>query len=410
MTIPVDVAIIGAGPYGLSLAAYLQARGIDFRIFGHLMEGWQNHMPEGMDLKSVGRVSSIADPENSFTLKRFSAEQGLAYDDTEIPVPLENFIAYGRAFQARFVPQVERRKLIALDATSAEYKLTFDDGEKVTARHVVIAVGFPPFKNIPPVLAHLPREFLSHSCDYGRLDGLKGREVIVLGRGSSALDLAVLLHERGVAVTLLARSEVSFYKPPAPDRNWLQRVHCPDSGLGAGWRHRFCTDYPQVFRHFPLSWRLHWNSTLLDPIGGYFIRDRFLGHVPAKVGRIIERADAVNGRVRLFTRARDGSCETLEADHVVAATGYKGDLSRLGFLSDEVRRRIRTIEGQPALSTNFESSVPGLYFTGWIAVNSFGLVMRHVCGTIHVAPQLARHFSKALVRRTVSLPAVATSS
>jgi FAD-dependent urate hydroxylase len=140
-----------------------------------------------------------------------------------------------------------------------------------------------------------------------------------------------------------------------------------------------------VFRRLPEFWRRHWNDTLLDSIGGYFIKDRFLDRVPFKIGRI-ERAEAVNDRVRLLTRAVDGSCATLETDHLVAATGYKGDLRRLGFLSDKVKASVRTVEHQPLLSANFESSVPGLYFTGWMAVCSFGLVMRHVCGTSHLSP------------------------
>ena len=46
-----EVAVIGAGPYGLSLAAHLRARGIDYRIFGKPMDTWNAHMPKNMTLK-----------------------------------------------------------------------------------------------------------------------------------------------------------------------------------------------------------------------------------------------------------------------------------------------------------------------------------------------------------------------
>src|SRR6516165_1462268 len=63
MTSEVDVAIVGAGPYGLSLAAHLQALGVEYRVFGRPMDTWRHHMPEGMLLKSDGFASSLSDLE-----------------------------------------------------------------------------------------------------------------------------------------------------------------------------------------------------------------------------------------------------------------------------------------------------------------------------------------------------------
>jgi cation diffusion facilitator CzcD-associated flavoprotein CzcO len=88
-----DVAIIGAGPYGLSLAAHLRARGVDFRIFGKPMQTWLEHMPKGMRLKSEGFASSLYDPDSKFTLAAYCKERGLAYADTGMPIPLETFTA-----------------------------------------------------------------------------------------------------------------------------------------------------------------------------------------------------------------------------------------------------------------------------------------------------------------------------
>jgi FAD-dependent urate hydroxylase len=55
----VEVVIVGAGPYGLSIAAHLRALGIGFRIFGDPMHTWREQMPEGMMLKSEGFASNI---------------------------------------------------------------------------------------------------------------------------------------------------------------------------------------------------------------------------------------------------------------------------------------------------------------------------------------------------------------
>jgi cation diffusion facilitator CzcD-associated flavoprotein CzcO len=62
------VIIVGAGPYVLSIAAHLRARGIQFRIFGKPMETWRRHMPTGMLLKSEGFASDLYDGKRHLTL------------------------------------------------------------------------------------------------------------------------------------------------------------------------------------------------------------------------------------------------------------------------------------------------------------------------------------------------------
>src|SRR5262249_38030092 len=145
MTKAVDVAIIGAGPYGLSLAAHLSLYGTEFRIFGVPMESWKTGMPPGMLLKSTPWASRLYDPEGHFTVRQFCAEREAPYHDSLMALPLESFIAYGEAFQRRYVPDVERKKLTSLSKAPDGFSALFDDGEIVNARHVVIAVGVHPF-------------------------------------------------------------------------------------------------------------------------------------------------------------------------------------------------------------------------------------------------------------------------
>src|SRR5216684_8632385 len=90
-----DVAIIGAGPYGLSVAAHLRGLGVPFRIFGRPMDSWLAHMPKGMMLKSDGFASNIYDPGGGFTLEKFCAQRGIEYANMGIPVRLDTFTAYG---------------------------------------------------------------------------------------------------------------------------------------------------------------------------------------------------------------------------------------------------------------------------------------------------------------------------
>src|SRR5271169_6945356 len=129
-----NTAIIGAGPYGLSIAAHFRRQGIPFRIFGRPMDSWLAHMPKGMMLKSDGFASNIYDQENAFTLGQFCAEQGIEYADTGVPVRLETFAAYGLAFRDRMVPELEDKLVTSVDRLPGGFLLQLDDGETVQAR------------------------------------------------------------------------------------------------------------------------------------------------------------------------------------------------------------------------------------------------------------------------------------
>ena len=64
-----SIAIVGAGPYGLAIAAHLRDRGVPYRIFGSPMEMWRSNCPRGMFLKSDGFACDLYDPARLFTLK-----------------------------------------------------------------------------------------------------------------------------------------------------------------------------------------------------------------------------------------------------------------------------------------------------------------------------------------------------
>src|SRR5690348_14638980 len=165
-----DIAIIGAGPYGLSLAAHLSAAGLDVRIFGQPMHTWRTGMPAGMVLKSEGFASNLWHPDGAFTLKDYCAQQGLPYRDSGLPVPLKTFSDYGVAFQKHFVPMLDQRWVRKLDFSGNTFALCLDDDEVVTARRVVIAAGIRSFYNIPSQLDPIAGPLRSHSSDHHALD------------------------------------------------------------------------------------------------------------------------------------------------------------------------------------------------------------------------------------------------
>jgi hypothetical protein len=404
----IDVAIIGSGPYGLSLAAHLHSRGVDFRIFGVPMGPWRDHMPEGMLLKSYPWASDLSDPEAHFTVKQFCAERGLPYNDTLIPLPLDTFISYGEAFQTRFVPAVERKLLVSLEPTASGLCARFDDGEIVSARRVVLAVGWSAFKYVPPVGSRLPAEVASHSSDHGPLHRLEGKEVAIIGSGSSATDLAALLHEKGIPISLVARAgNLKFASRPRL-RSLTEKVVAPMSGIGNGWTMGVCSNAPWLVHLLPEEPRVRLaNSRVFGPLGGAFMSGR-VSKVPLWLGRTISEIALGNGRAHLHLAGADGKKDVLQADHVIFATGYKIDMSRLDFLDPGTVARMRLFGGAPRLSRHYESSIPGLHFIGPASASSFGPVCRFVFGARHPARHLAHYLPAVLGRRAIPVVSVQT--
>ena len=403
----INTAIIGAGPYGLSLAAHFRGQGIPFRIFGRPMDSWLAHMPKGMMLKSDGFASNISDPGGQLTLEKFCAERGIQYGHTGIPVRLETFTEYGLAFQERMVPELEDKMVVKIERSPDGYVLQLEDGERFKVREVVLAVGITHYEHVPETFAHLPAEFLSHSARHHDVEQFRGRSVVVIGGGSSALDWAALLYDAGANVQLVARqAALKFHgKPTGKQRSLWQRIQAPQTGLGPGWRSSFYANAPGTFHRLPESLRLEIVRRTLGPSGGWFVRDRVMEHVPLLLGYTPEKVEVRDGKVHLQVRAQDASMRELQADHIIAATGYKVNLERLTFLSPEIRSKLKTVESSPVLSATFESSMPGLYFVGVTAANSFGPVMRFAFGAEFAAYTVTRALVKSVSLRPVQTAA-----
>jgi thioredoxin reductase len=401
----IDIAIVGAGPYGLSIAAHLHARDIPFRIFGSPMSVWATQMPRGMRLKSEGFASSLSDPKSEFTLRDYCRQERIPYSDVGEPVSLETFVAYGLAFQKRFVPSLEDRRVTSLGREGAGFELLLEDGEKVSARRVIVAVGITYFANVPAVLAGLRPELVSHSSAHGDLAGFRGRRVAVIGAGASALDLAGLLHVAGASVDLIARApSIRFQEPPRP-RSWTERLRYPRTGIGSGLDMVFYAHLPHWFQRLPEGLRLDRVRKILGPAPGWFSKNEVVGKVAFHLGKEIAGARSEAGHVLLELTDRNGQQERVEADHVIAATGYQVDLRRVAFLDAKLHAHIRKTGTAPALSASFQSSVPGLYFVGVSAANSFGPLMRFAFGARFTARRLAGHLA-----RVARQPARSTSN
>jgi thioredoxin reductase len=391
-----EVAIIGAGPYGLSIAAHLRARGADHRIFGTPLSTWRTAMPEGMLLKSDGFASSLSSPLPGSTLADYCREHELRYHPTNLPVSVDTFVEYGMDFQRRFVPDVEERTVTSV-SRNGTFRVTLDDGQELDARRVVVAAGLTHFAVTPELFAGLPGDRVSHSSAHRDLSKFAGRDVTVVGAGSSAVDLAVGLATAGARPRLVARTHsVHFSSPPPPRRPSLAaRLRKPPSGLGPGWRSRLCCDLPDLFRYVSARWRPEIVRRHLGPSSPWHLKPTFESAVELHTGCIVQRATS-NGCVELVLAGERGeSPVTVETDHVICATGYRADVERLRFLDPGVRAGLKTIAKAPALSHGFESSVPGMYFAGIAAAVTFGPLMRFMYGDAFTAHRISSHLARS---------------
>ncbi|MEV4433641.1 FAD-dependent oxidoreductase [Streptomyces sp. NPDC049555] len=395
MTLP--VAVIGAGPYGLSTAAHLKARAVPTRVFGAPMVSWRENMPAGMLLKSTPSASDIDAPQPGHTLFDYCQDVGERRfeSDWEI-IPVETFAAYGMWFQQRLVPQLEKERVVSVDRRgSGGFEIKLDSGEQFAARAVVVATGLTNLAQLPPELAAAvpagPSAAgpISHSSQHRDLAAFAGKHVVVVGAGQSALESAVLLAEAGAAsVRVLARRRGAVRFGAAPDG---QPLFKPDTPFGRAWSLYAFSYHADGFRMLPAPTRQYLVRRVLGPLGAWWLRERFIGKVQVTEGKRVVRARVEAGRpVLTLGGDGEGAESELRADHVIAATGYRMDVAALDFLGTGLRTRLAVSAGGPRLGPGYHSSVPGLFFTGLPAAASYGPVMRFVCGTEYASPRLSR--------------------
>jgi cation diffusion facilitator CzcD-associated flavoprotein CzcO len=392
----VENVVVGAGPYGLSIAAHFRAHNIETLVIGRPMASWRANMPIGMALKSETFASNLSDPLRQHTLENFYRARGLAYRPVGDPLPIETFIDYADWFRRHSVPEIRDVELQRLRPSRDGFELDLSDGSLVRTKRVILAVGHAAFQSIPSTLRALPHDLVTHTCQHRDLAKFAGKDVTIVGRGQSGLETAALLHEHGARVRILVRApRVEWNSDPNAARSLISRLRRPEAGLGAGWYSLGISELPTMFHRLPLATRDRIFRTSWGPSGAWWLKDRVVGKIPVLTSHTISQAIEKSGKLTVTVQSA-GAKSSFETDHIIAATGYKVDLGNLKFLADELRSGIKTHDGSPRLSAIFESSVPNLHFVGLASAQSFGPVMRFVYGAKHASTILARHVRPAV--------------
>jgi FAD-dependent urate hydroxylase len=372
MTTP--VTIIGGGPYSLSTAAFLRDAGVDVQLYGKVMGFWQT-MPKGMILRSYYRASNIAGPRGSLSLPEYEERLGRTLTK---PLALSDFIEYGRWFCEQSQLPVDPRLVSRLKATEKGFELSLEDGEVIEARCVVVATGIMPFPMTPEMFDGMNSGLVSHTSAHLEFAEFRGKRVLVVGAGQSALESAAFLSEAGASTELVVRrSGLRFLRGEKlyETGSVLSDVMYPSWGVGppgVNW----LMGRPSVFRRLPRSLRDPLARRAIRPAGAAWVRPR-LEHVRVTTSTAIRAARPVGSE--LHVELDDGSERVV--DHLLLGTGYRIDVRRYPFLDEGLVGRIRIKHGFPALSSTFEASVPGLFFVGAPAAGSAGPGMRFVSHT-----------------------------
>jgi hypothetical protein len=370
------------------------------RIFGEVMSFWSHHMPKGMVLRSPREASHLSDPDSAFSVHAFANAVGRRVRAVPPPVvtgdfarktmsqrvPVEDFVDYGHWFARQAGLSVDSRTIERIDLDPAGYRLTFDRGEGLVARRVVVAGGIKPFARKPKIFDGLPGTLVSHTAEETNLRQFRDQEVLIVGGGQSALESAALCHEAGARVTVVVREpQVSWFG----QRPWMHKgvlgwmLYGP-SDVGPALVSQLA-ERPHLFRRLPRSLQDSWGVRCVCPGGAPWVKERLGGGVPIYTGLFVERA-YTRGE-RLCVRLNDGSERVV--DRVLLGTGYQVNIAEYPFLSASVLERIERVNGFPRLDEGFESSAPGLHFVGAPAAWSFGPLMRFVAGARFASQRVA---------------------
>lgn len=357
-----DLVIIGAGPFGLAIAAYARHLGIDNLVVGKPMSFWKDHMPAGMCLRSG--CDWHLDPADVHTIERFLQTQGRKPADI-FPLSLQFYLSYTKWFQeqAEIEPipvQVER--LDVVDHGWIRFRAELKNGDCVYARHVVLALGFRQFAHLPQELIdRLPNGSFEHTCDLVDFGGMQGRRCLIVGGRQSAFEWAALLADAGAAAVHISHRHDS---PRFAESDWswvgvlVERFY-----QERGWYRRLSSDEREALNHrFWVEGRLK-----VEP----WLEPKFRTNKIAVWPRTQVASVTTNADGEMLVQLDTG--DVLAVDHIILATGYKADVTKVSFLADgNLLEQLAMKNGCPVLDDNLQTTIPGLFITSLLATGDFG--------------------------------------
>lgn len=351
-----SLLVIGAGPYGVAVAACARAHGIDTQVVGHPMAFWREHMPAGMFLRSG--PDWHLDAANLHTFAAFLEHRGIRPEDVD-PLPIALFLEYTEWFVEQKALAIHHDLVTRLTRAKGGFEAKLQSGRRILAERVVCATGIARFQRLPTWASALPDGAATHTCDLVDFASVRDTRLLIVGGRQSAYEWAALAADHGAArVDVVHRHPMPRFEKVS----WRFVDAYVDQTLARkGWWRQLPAERRQAIA------REFWE------VGRLTLEPWLTPRLPA--ARVIRRpetvvADVVTTRPPVLS-ARLSNGEAIEIDRIVFATGYEPRLSNLPYLTALVEE-IHEVDGFPALDEGFQSSVPGLYFTGFAASRDFG--------------------------------------
>lgn len=358
MPTPLPLLIIGAGPFGLALAAYAQRLQIEHAVLGKPMGFWKEHMPLGMYLRSA--CDWHYDPFDEHTILQYLQTQQLKPEDVE-PLSLDFYLGYAEWFQKQ--KNITARPLMVsrLDLADECFAANLENGETLFAKNVVLALGFRYFKNVPePFPTLFPAGRFAHTCELVNFAPLRNRRVLIIGGRQSAFEWAALLREQGAEQVYLS------YRHATPsfevsDWSWEKEIVDGMASNPAWFRNLSAAEKEQLHHRLWSEGRLK-----LEPWLARRIQHKNIKLFPHT--QVTACRELANGELEVQVGE-----STLRVDQIILATGYKVNVAQIPLLArGNLFARLETKNGFPVLDKHFQSNVSGLFFTSMCATQDFG--------------------------------------
>jgi len=341
-----QTVVIGAGAAGLATAAQLRKRGVPALVL---------ERSDGVASSWRGRYDRLrlnsSRPFSKLPRTRYPRGTGIFPSRDQVVEYLDDY-ARRHQLDIRLRTHVDR-----IDQDGDAWVVRTNTGD-IPASDVVVAAGYTHTFVVPKWPGRNTFEGrLIHSAEYRSSESFRGQDVLVVGSGSSGMEIAYDLAEGGAS-----RVRLAVRTPP----NLLRR-----SPVGPFFAKILAKAPPERGDAIVNKVRLKEFGDLSAyglpiPEEGVFSRLRRLGVAPAIVDR--EWIEAIkDGRVEVVagvealdeTGVRLADCARIEPDAVIAATGYRRGLEPLVGHLDVLDER-----GTPRVRAG-EAAAPGLRFVGY---------------------------------------------
>lgn len=350
------VCIVGAGSSGLVAAKIFKENGVDFDCF-----------ESGSDIGGMWRYQNDNGRSSAYrSLHIDTSRQNLGYSDFPIPDHYPDFLSNFEVIEyfESFVDHFGLRPLITLKTSvvniepnqDASWSVTLSTGQTKNYRAVVVANGHLWDPRMPDFPGHFGGDVI-HSHHYKTADPYEGKNVLIVGIGNSAVDIAVDVCKQAKQTFVSTRRSAwilpkyimgvpidrwgtFFSKHIGLPTRWSRYLVQKMAYLVTGDQSRFGVPKPA----HPI-WKEH--ATLSQELLPY------CGHGWIKIKPNIK---LLNEREVIF---EDGSHQ--EIDAIIYATGYK---SSFPFLKPEL---FRLDDGHAELYRRMMPlNKPGLFMLGLI--------------------------------------------